>query len=96
MKKKKLVTDRTGLLEERMLEESARAMQREVDAEILRGMLKEMGWHEIVLGPMTMEVSNTIDDWVKKHVQGRCHWTHGLVWMFEDERDAMWFKLRWL
>lgn len=96
MKKKRLLTDRTGMLEERMAEEAARQMQTEMDAEILRGMLKEMGWHEVVLKPMTHELGVIVDDWVKKQVKGRCHFAHGLVWMFEEERDATWFKLRWL
>ena len=96
MKKKRLLTDRTGLLQERMIEEVSRQMQADIDAGVLRGMLLELGWHEVVLKPMTFEVGNEIDDWVKQQIKGRCHFAHGLVWMFEEEKDAMWFKLRWL
>ena len=96
MKKKRLLTDRTGLLEERLVEEAARNMQKEMDAEILRNMLKEIGWYEVVLSPMTQETGSLIDKWVADNVKGRSHWTHGLVWLFENDRDAMWFKLKWL
>lgn len=96
MKKKRLLTDRTGLLEERLAEEAARVMQSELDAEIIRNMLKEIGWHEVVLSPMTHEKGVMIDDWVRNQVKGRCHFAHGLVWLFENDQDAMWFKLKWL
>lgn len=96
MKKKRLLTDRTGLLEERMIEEAARQMSNDIDAEVLRGMLLELGWHEVILKPMLKETGDEIDLWVKQQVKGRCHFAHGLVWLFEEERDAMWFKLRWL
>lgn len=96
MKKKKLLTDRSGELHERLIEEQAVALQKEVDAEVLRSMFKQLGWHEVVLYPMTYETGNEIDKWVSENVKGRSHWTHGLVWLFEDSRDAMWFKLRWL
>lgn len=96
MKKKRLLTDRTNGMEDQLVNQMANEMQREIDAEILRTMLKELGWYEIVLKPMTHEQGEEIDTWVKNSVKGRSHWTHGLVWMFEQEQDANWFKIRWL
>lgn len=96
MKKKRLLTDRTNGLEDEMTKILAQEMQREIDAEVLRSMFKELGWHEIVLTPMTHEKGKAIDQWVHEHLKGRSHWTHGLVWLFEEDRDAMWFKLKWL
>lgn len=94
MKKKRLLTDRSGNLYEQILEEKAQELANDVDAQILRGMLSDLGWHESVLWVMTHEQSQELDRWVKEHVKGR-FWTRGLVWLFEDSQDAMWFKLRW-
>lgn len=96
MKKKRLLTDRSGQLQEQILEQKAQELANEIDAQILRGMLLDLGWYEIVLQPMTLEAGVEIDAWVQQQVKGRSHWTHGLVWMFESEQDANWFKLRWL
>ncbi len=96
MKKKRLLTDRSGTLEEELMTKMSMQMQKEMDAEILRSMFKDIGWHEVVLTPMTSERGKEIDHWVQNTVKGRSHWTHGLVWMFEQEQDAMWFKLKWL
>lgn len=96
MKKKRLLTDRTNGLEDQLVNQMANEMQREIDAEVLRSMFREIGWHEIVLMPMTQEKGESIDKWVQENIKGRSHWTHGLVWMFEEDRDAMWFKLTWL
>lgn len=95
MKKKRLLTDRSGELQEQILAEKAKELADEMDAEVLRSMLSEIGWHQVVLGVMDSEQSYQIDLWVEDNVKGRM-WTRGLVWLFEDDRDAMWFKLRWL
>ncbi len=96
MKKKRLLTDRSGTLEEELMTKMSMQMQKEMDAEILRSMFKDIGWHEVVLTPMTSERGKEIDRWVQNTVKGRSHWAHGLVWIFEQEQDAMWFKLKWL
>ena len=96
MKKKRLLTDRSGNLQEQMLEEAARKLAEDIDAEVFRGLLRDTGWHEVVLSwVMTHEVSKEIDEWVERKIKGN-HWNRGLVWLFEDDTDAMWFKLRWL
>lgn len=96
MIKKKLLTDRTGTLHEKMLEDSAKRLAEEIDAEVIRTVYRDSGWYEVVLGwTMTHEVSDQIDMWVLKNTKGN-HWNRGLVWLFKEERDANWFKLRWL
>ena len=91
-----MLTDRLAGLQDEIMEDMAKDIQKELDAEILRGMLKQMGWYEVVLKPMTAETGDEIDTWIKTNIKGPSHWTHGLVWMFENDQDAMWFKLRWL
>lgn len=95
MKKKRLLTDKSGELHEQILAQKAKELANDVDAQILREMLAELGWHEIVMNPVTWEQGYHIDSWVEDNIKGRM-WTQGLVWMFEDAKDANWFKLRWL
>lgn len=95
MKKKRLLTDKSGDLQEQILAEKAQELASEMDAQILREMLTDLGWHEVVLNPMSWEEGYYVDTWVETNVKGRM-WTHGLVWLFEEGKDANWFKLRWL
>lgn len=95
MLKKKLLTDKSGTLHEEIMEQAAKRMADEIDAQIIREMFLESGWHEVVLQPMTMEQGCEIDDWADVNCKGE-KWTRGLVWLFEDEKDANWFSMRWL
>jgi hypothetical protein len=95
MLKKKLLTDRSGDLQEQMLNDAAKRMSDEIDFEILAGMLCELGWTRVVLSPMTRETGDAIDLWVHGNIKNS-HETMGLVWLFENEKDANWFKIRWL
>ena len=95
MKKKRLLTDRSGELQEQILAEKAADLADEMDAQVLRQMLIDLGWQQVVLSAMSWEESYTIDLWVEDNIKGRM-WSRGLVWLFEDDRDAMWFKLKWL
>lgn len=96
MRKKKLLTDRSGSLYEHMIEDSARRLAEDMDAEVMRGLLRDGGWYEVKLDwVMTHEVSKEVDEWVANKTKGK-HWNRGLVWLFEREPDATWFKLKWL
>lgn len=96
MKKKRLLTDRLGGLEDQILEEKAQEIADEMDAEVLRSMLCEIGWHQVIIPwVMTHEQSTEVDKWLLNRTKGR-HWTRGLVFLFEDERDATWFRLTWM
>lgn len=94
MKKKRLLTDRSGELQEQILAEKAADLADEMDAHIVRQMLIDLGWQQVVLSAMDWEQSYVIDQWVEDNIKGRM-WSRGLVWLFEDDRDAMWFKLKW-
>lgn len=67
----------------------------EIDFEIMMEILIKNGWHKVVLKPMTWEDGYTIDTWVETNVKCEFH-TRGLVWIFEDAKDANWFSVRWL
>ena len=95
MKKKRLLTDRSGDLQDEIMAKKAKELADEMDAQILRQMLIDLGWQQVVLSAMSWEESYAIDLWVEDNIKGRM-WSRGLVWLFEDDRDAMWFKLKWL
>jgi hypothetical protein len=95
MKKKRLLTDRSGELQEKMIEEAAENLAKDIDFEIMSNIMLESGWIKVVLKPMTWEDSYEIDDWVSNNIKGNFD-TRGLVWIFENVKEANWFKLRWL
>ena len=81
-------------LQEELIKHAGNRMAAEIDFEILCGLLVDIGWHKVILRPMTGETSTELDAWVEHHVQGHYH-TMGLVFVFEDYKDANWFTLRW-
>ncbi len=82
-------------IEEQIINEAGNQMAKEIDFTILAGFLTELGWTKVVLYPMTWENSALLDLWVEQNIKGNFE-TMGLVWLFENEQDANWFKLRWL
>lgn len=84
----------TTALEDQLMERMAREMAKEIDFDILSGMLCELGWTKVVLKPMTAEHGADIDKWVSEYIRGHFE-TMGLVWLFEDAKDATMFILKW-
>jgi hypothetical protein len=82
-------------LEEEKINKAGHAMAREIDREVLWGMLEGIGWHRVML-------SHLIDN---NHAVDITHWLalncknsferSGRDFIFEDARDANWFVLRW-
>lgn len=96
MNKKRLLTDRSGDLAERIQEEQAKILMQEMDREILWGMLESMGWSRVNLPwPVTAENLKEIHTWVNDNAKG-AHEHSRTDFIFEQDDDAMWFKLRWL
>lgn len=81
-------------IEEEITKSMAREIQEEIDFEILTSIFIESGWTKVILSPMTTETSQEIDNWIEENIKSQ-HMTRGLVWVFEDEKEAMWFTLRW-
>ena len=70
-------------------------MQREIDREVLWGMLEGLGWTRVML-PRLVDNNHAVDIgyWLEancKHPFERS----GRDFMFESQQDANWFKLRW-
>ena len=81
-------------LEKEIMDTLAKEITQEIDFEVMSSVLIDMGWHKIKLTPMTWEQSCDVDRWVNEKVQGK-HYTMGLVWIFEEQADAVNFTLKW-
>lgn len=71
-------------------------MAREIDREILWGMLEGIGWTRVML-PKLVDNMHAID--ITYWLDGNCknsYERHGRDFLFESIQDANWFKLRWL
>ena len=95
MNKTKELSATWDIESEEAMDVMAKAMAEEIDFQVLSDILVESGWTKVVIKPLTWENGLDIDGWVAEHVKGRFE-TMGLVWVFEDSKDANWFTLRWL
>jgi hypothetical protein len=81
-------------LEQELLDRAGSRIAAEIDFGVLCGMLESIGWKRVVLSPMTSERSDAIDFWLLKNSVGKYN-TMGLVWIFENQGDAVNFTLKW-
>lgn len=82
-------------LMEEYSKELAKQIQEEIDFQIIGDMLVTMGWTRLNFNPHQDEkISADIKFWLDHHCQGNCKSLND-VWLFENEKDAMWFTLRW-
>jgi hypothetical protein len=82
-------------LEEEIINKAGNAMAREIDREVLWGMLKELGWIRVMLpNPVPPWQAAEIIVWVRTHCKN-AHEQNGRDFLFEDAKDANWFILRW-
>ena len=82
-------------LEEEIINKAGKDMAREIDREMLWGMLKDIGWRRVMLDRFTDN----------KHAVDITHWLaancknpferSGADFIFESEVDAVNFTLRW-
>jgi len=91
----KWVSEQQIMLEQEMIEATAKEMQQAIDREILWGMLEGMGWCRVML-PRLIDNDHAIDItiWLEancKHPFERS----GRDFIFESRQDANWFQLRW-
>ena len=83
-------------LEDEILERKANELAREIDREILWGMLEGMGWKRVILSRLqdnnhAVDITYWLDANCKDSYQ-----RHGRDFLFESDRDANWFMLRWM
>jgi hypothetical protein len=70
-------------------------MAREIDREILWGMLEGIGWCRVML-PRLIDNNHAIDitHWLEDNCKNSFE-RNGRDFMFESLQDANWFRLRW-
>ena len=78
-----------------MIEKAGTAMAREIDREVLWGMLQGMGWHRVMLPSLT-DNNHAVDitHWLALNCKNSFE-RSGRDIIIENERDAIWFVLRW-
>jgi hypothetical protein len=82
-------------LEEKIAAEMGPQMAREIDREVLWGMLEGIGWTRVML-PRFVDNHHAIDitNWLEANCK-RAFERSGRDFMFESQQDANWFQLRW-
>jgi hypothetical protein len=82
-------------LEEEILERTGKDMAREIDREVLWGMLEGIGWTRVMI-PRFVDNHHAIDitDWLAINCK-KGYERNGRDFIFESSKDANWFKLRW-
>ena len=80
------------MLEDVILDRAAASLAREVDREVLWGMLEGVGWTRVMI---QQNYNLAIDAWLHHNCK-RAYEHHNRDFIFEDVKDANWFILRWL
>lgn len=81
-------------LEDEILNHQANEMQRSIDWEIKAGMLETIGWTRVEVLTSTIEEHLEMLLWAKRNSKQSVNNRHD-VFLFEDEEDAIMFKLKW-
>jgi len=70
-------------------------MAREIDREVLWGMLKAAGWHRVMLDRLT-DNNHAVDItyWLEANCKNSFE-RSGRDFIFEDDKDAVNFILKW-
>jgi hypothetical protein len=82
-------------LEEEMLNKAGSQMAQDIDREILWGMLQGIGWIRVMI-PRLIDNNYAIDItyWLESNCKD-AYERRGRDFIFESEKDANWFILRW-
>jgi len=89
------VSKQTTILEKEIIEAKAKQMSDEIDREVLWGMLEGMGWTRVMLPTLgNGEQAVEIIVWLEENCK-QAHERNGRDFIFENQKDANWFKLRW-
>jgi hypothetical protein len=71
--------------------EVLKIFQEEIDWEVLTTLLVEHGWTKVEISQDGMYM---VKKWVGENIQGK-YKVRGTTWLFESEKDATMFILRW-
>lgn len=68
-----------------------KTLQKEIDWDIECRLLIESGWTKVKISQDGMYI---VEKWVEENIQGKYKF-HRTTWLFESEKDATMFILRW-
>lgn len=90
-----MIDDDYNIIDE-AVNRAAKEMAEEIDFQMLLGLYKEMGWTEITCNPHrpNWEIA-LMKEWTSANCKGYCM-SRGNRFLFEYEKDAMWFSMRWV
>ena len=101
---KKLVSKWTVTLEQAgvevypsLEEEMAKILQEEIDWEVMIDIMTEMGWTKIEMTwphQMSAQDAHEVKEWCRANLKGNYNGRQR-IWLFELEKDASMFVLRW-
>ena len=82
-------------LEQEIITGAGNTMAREIDREVLWGMLQDLGWCRVML-PTLVDNHHAVDItlWLSLNTK-KAYERNGRDFLFESQMDANWFKLRW-
>jgi hypothetical protein len=82
-------------LEQEIITGAGNAMAREIDREVLWGMLQGIGWTRVML-PTLVDNYHAVDitHWLALNTK-KAYERSGRDFLFESAKDAQWFVLRW-
>ena len=82
-------------LEQEILNKAGKQMANDIDREVLWGMLEGIGWTRVML-PRYIDNNHAIDItyWLEETVKNPFE-RNGRDFIFESQKDANWFILRW-
>ena len=81
-------------LEEEIAKKLSNEIASEIDFEFLADLYLHDGWTEITLARKPREVVGEMISWCD--TLGMIHYGRGQRWLFKEEKDAVFFSLRWL
>jgi hypothetical protein len=85
-----------SVIQQQIMAQQAEAMAREIDREVLWGMLADIGWTRVMLSRL-QDNTHAIDItyWLEEHCQG-AYERNGRDFLFENTKDATMFTLKWM
>lgn len=83
-------------IEEEIANRMGDQMARDIDREVLWGMLKEIGWTRVMITRL-QDNNHAVDitHWLEEHCNG-AYERNGRDFIFEDSKDATLFILKWV
>ena len=83
-------------IEKEILDQAGKELAREIDREVLWGMLQGIGWTRVMLDRL-QDNNHAVDItyWLEENIKNPFE-RNGRDFLFEDSKDATLFILRWV